>query len=271
MCGCTGFATFFILDLESIPMNPLLPRHLALSGTSNFRDLGGYAGDGGRTVRWRTVFRSDHLAGLTPESVQTLQDLNIQRAADFRGALEREVDGYHWPHLQAYPLSVEPTVVQKAMDMLHNGGTLTVEQTVSLMQETYRSFVQENAAQFAAFFQLLLDSPAPLVFHCTAGKDRTGWAAALFLEALGVSRSDIQKDYLLTNQYYHRPAALATRAAQSIPQEILNVVWRVQPEFLDSAYAMVEQEYGSIQTYLREMMQLDTAAQNALRARYLES
>lgn len=252
-------------------MSTLLSRHLAVTGATNFRDLGGYVGAQGRAVRWRTVFRSDHLAGLTPEGVQALHDLAVHRAVDFRGVQERAADSYAWPDLQAYALSVEPTVVQKAMEMVKAGDHLTVAQTVALMQETYRSFVHDNAARFAEFFQLLLQSDAPTVFHCTAGKDRTGWAAALFLEVLGVDRSDIQKDYLLTNQYYQRPAALTARAAQSIPQEILDVVWRVQPEFLDSAYAMVEQKYGGMQTYLREMLKLDAAAQHALRARYLQA
>ena len=252
-------------------MNAPRSRHIALPGTTNFRDLGGYVGDGGRPVRWRTVFRSDHLAGLTPEGVAGLEVLGVQRAADFRGVQERAADSYAWPHLQVYALSVEPTVVQEAMAMLTTGGTLTVEQTVGLMQDTYRSFVRDNAWRFAEFFQLLLRAETPTVFHCTAGKDRTGWAAALFLEALGVSRSDIQKDYLLTNQYYQRPAALMARTASAIPQEVLDVVWRVQPAFLDSAYAMVEQEFGDMPSYLREVMQLDAAAQDALRARYLQN
>ena len=244
---CAVMNCFF----ESLPMRNPLPRHIALPGTSNFRDLGGYTGAQGRSVRWRTVFRSDHLAGLTPEGVQQLQQLGVHRAADFRGVQERAADSYAWPHLQVHALSVEPTVVQKAMGMLNAGGQLSVEDTVAIMEQTYRSFVRDNATHFANFFDLLLQSDQPLVFHCTAGKDRTGWAAALFLEVLGVSRSDIQQDYLLTNQFYQRPAALRARAAQSIPQEVLDVVWRVQPAFLDSAYSMVNQEYGGMQTYLR--------------------
>lgn len=264
---CAVMNCFF----ESWPMRNPLPRHIALPGTSNFRDLGGYTGAQGHSVRWRTVFRSDHLAGLTPEGVQQLQQLGVHRAADFRGVQERAADSYAWPHLQVHALSVEPTVVQKAMGMLNAGGQLSVEDTVAIMEQTYRSFVRDNATHFANFFDLLLQSDQPLVFHCTAGKDRTGWAAALFLEVLGVSRSDIQQDYLLTNQFYQRPAALRARAAQSIPQEVLDVVWRVQPAFLDSAYSMVNQEYGGMQTYLREVLQLDDDAQHELQQRYLQA
>lgn len=246
-------------------------RHIVLDGTTNFRDLGGYTGHQGRTVRWRVLFRSDHLAGLTPQGLQALQALGIRRSADFRGELERSTDAYLWEGLTTHALTVEPTVVQKALALVHSGGSLSVQDTVVMMQETYRHFVRDNAAQFARLFTLLLEEDAPTVFHCTAGKDRTGWAAALILEALGVARHDIEQDYLLTNQYYQRPAAMAARAALTVPQEILQVLWRVQPEFLASAYALVEQEYGGMPAYLHDVLGLDTAAQNELRMRYLQA
>ena len=251
------------------PDSTIPARYLALPGTTNFRDLGGYIGHQGRSVRWRTLFRADHLAGLTPEGLQQLQALGIQRSADFRGVLEREHDGYAWPELHAHVLSVEPTVVQKALALVHAGGQLSVEDTVVMMQETYRCFVRDNADRFAQLFHLLLEEDSPLVFHCTAGKDRTGWAAALILEALGVARSDIAQDYLLTNQFYQRPAAMASRAALAVPPEILHVLWRVQPAFLDSAYALVDTQYGGMQTYLSEVLKLDASALRALRERYL--
>ena len=244
-------------------------RHIALPGTTNFRDLGGYTGHGGRSVRWRMLFRSDHLADLTAPGLQTLQALGVRRSADFRGAQERSAEGYVWDGLQVHTLSVEPTVVQKALALVHAGGSLTAADSVALMQETYRHFVHHNTAQFAQLFALLLQDASPMVFHCTAGKDRTGWAAALLLEALGVARTDIERDYLLTNQYYQRPAAMASRAAQAVPQEILNVLWKVQPEFLHSAYEVVERDYGGMPAYLREALHLDTQALEQLRAHYL--
>ncbi|MGN1057263.1 MAG: tyrosine-protein phosphatase, partial [Comamonas sp.] len=76
-------------------------------------------------------------------------------------------------------------------------------------------------------------------------------------------------DYLLTNQWYQRPTALAARAAAAMPQELLDVLWKVQPSFLHSAYALVEQDFGSMETYLREVMQLDHHRLSSLRARYL--
>lgn len=244
-------------------------RLISLPGTTNFRDLGGYIGHAGHSVRWRRLFRSDHLAGLSAQSVQDLGALGIRRSVDFRGEQERTAEAYAWQGLQVQTLSVEPTVVQKALALVHAGGTLTAADSVALMQETYRHFVRNNTAQFAQLFDWLLQEDAPAVFHCTAGKDRTGWAAALILEALGVARADIERDYLLTNQYYQRPAAMASRAAQAVPQEILDVLWKVQPEFLHSAYEVVERDYGGMPTYLREALQLDAPALAQLRQRYL--
>ena len=245
-------------------------RHLPLAGTTNFRDLGGYAGLDGRTVRWRKLFRSDHLAHLTPESQQTLlQQLGVARSADFRGAREQSVDHYRIDGLTHHSLAIEPTVVQRAFTLLQQGKQLTPAHTVELMQQTYRSFIHDNAAQFAQFFEMLLDSDAPIVFHCTAGKDRTGWAATLLLMTLGVPRDVVLRDYLLTNQYYHRPAE-ARAAASHIPEAVLNVLWKVQEPFLTASLDPVLQDYGSVPAYVAQVLGVDAKAQAKLAQMYLE-
>ena len=135
------------------------------------------------------------------------------------------------------------------------------------MQETYRGFVHENAPRFAEFFRILLAKDAPLVFHCTAGKDRTGFAAALILLALGVPREVVMRDYLLTNELYRRPAFAEGHAAE----EVLAVLWRVQREFLDAALLKVDEDYGGVETYLVDVLGLDAAAQQELSGRYLQA
>ena len=154
-------------------------RTIALSGASNFRDLGGYTGHGGRALKWRHLFRADHLAALTPQDLARLGALGITRSADFRGASERAAQAYALPGVATHTLEIEPTLIQQALQQ--QGDSLSAAQAVRLMHDTYRSFVTENAPRFAQLFELLLDSDAPLVFHCTAGKDRTGFAAALIL------------------------------------------------------------------------------------------
>ena len=245
------------------------PRHIALPGTTNFRDLGGYQGHGGRSVRWRTLYRSDHLARLSPQGQQSLLGLEVRRTADFRGAREQEQDHYAIDGLLHHSLAIEPTVVQRAFTLLREGAELTPEHTVTLMQDTYRGFIHDNAAQFARFFEMLLQSDAPIVFHCTAGKDRTGWAATLLLMTLGVPREVVLQDYLLTNRYYERPAE-ARAAASHIRPDILDVLWRVQEPFLTAALDPVLAEYGSVPAYVDRVLGVDAKAQRRLGEMYLE-
>lgn len=253
-----------IFDPFSAPGSP--SRALPLAGASNFRDLGGYIGHGGQQVKWRRIFRSDHLAGLSPADQSVLAGLGISRAVDFRGQAESAAYAYALPGVAYHPLAIEPTVVQRALELQRSGHQLTAQDAVSLMQETYRGFVHDNAPRFAALFGLLLESDAPTVFHCTAGKDRTGFAAALILLALGVPRDVVMHDYLLTNSLYQRPAGMGSRA----PEEVLAVLWRVQAEFLEAALHGVEVEYGGVSPYMERVLGINATAQERLAALYLE-
>lgn len=240
-------------------------RTIALSGASNFRDLGGYTGHGGRALKWRHLFRADHLAALTPQDLARLGALGITRSADFRGASERAAQAYALPGVATHTLDIEPVLIQQALQL--QGSSLSTAQAVRLMHDTYRSFVTENAPRFAQLFELLLDSDAPLVFHCTAGKDRTGFAAALILLALGVPRAVVMQDYLLTNQLYRPPSHWGEAATTPAG---LQVLWRVQEDFLEAALHGVEVEYGGIAPYLERVLRINPAAQQRLSDLYLQ-
>ncbi len=242
-------------------------RSLNLTGASNFRDLGGYAGQGGRLVRWRRLFRSDHLAALTPDDVAQLSSLGLARVCDFRGDAERAPLACALPGVVVHSLPIEPTVVQRMSELLAAGHQLTAQDTVRLMQQTYRAFVHDNAPRFAELFGLLLDNDAPLVFHCTAGKDRTGFAAALILLALGVPRAVVMQDYLLTNELYRMPSA----TSGLVSQEVLDVLWRVQEDFLDAALHALEADFGGVQPYLQQALGLGRTEQERLVALYLQA
>jgi protein-tyrosine phosphatase len=250
----------------ALPMPRHPDRSVHLSGASNFRDLGGYAGAGGRAVRWRRLFRSDHLGALTPQDAQALQALGVTRVFDLRGVAERAAAPYDLPGARQYPLPIEPTVVQRMKDLLDAGQQVTPEKTAELMRQTYRAFIHDNAARFAELFEHLLDSSQPLVFHCTAGKDRTGLAAALILLALQVPPERVMQDYLLTNDLYRMPALGDSRT----PRESLNVLWRVQEAFLDAALQAVERDFGGVERYLERELRLSPAARQRLQALYLE-
>jgi protein-tyrosine phosphatase len=246
-------------------MSPTPPRVLPLQGASNFRDLGGYAGHGGRPLRWRRLFRSDHLGGLTPQDKQLLGELGLARALDFRGAAERAAAAYELPGVTQHSLAIEPLVVQQMQALLDSGQTMDAHKMAALMQDLYRSLVNDEAHRYAALFEHLLEADTPLVFHCTAGKDRTGLAAAWILLALGVPRATVLQDYLLTNQVFQRPP----RQPDDLPEELLAVLWQVQQGFLDAALHVVEQDHGGIEAYLRQRLGLSPAAHALLGERYL--
>lgn len=240
-------------------------RILNLSGASNFRDLGGYAGAGGRTVRWRKLFRSDHLGALTPQDLANLSALGLARVCDFRGREERRPLACVIPGVAVHALSIEPTVVQGMQALLAAGTALTPLATLALMEQTYRDFVLHNSPRFAELFAQLLDDDAPLVFHCTAGKDRTGFAAALILSALGVPHPVVMQDYLLTNDYYRQPAASGFAS-----QDVLDVLWRVQPCFLEAAMQTVQQQHGDLDGYLTTELGIGPRQRARLQSLYLE-
>jgi protein-tyrosine phosphatase len=104
-----------------------------------------------------------------------------------------------------------------------------------------------------------------VVFHCTAGKDRTGVAAALILLALGVPRDLVRADYLLTNRHYRHPPITHS----DTPPEVLQVLWRVQDGFLDAALQAIDTLPGGLPAYLQRLG-LGPAALAALRTRYLQ-
>ena len=245
-------------------MTPVPPA--LLQGASNFRDVGGYRNADGRRVRQGQVFRSDHLAGLTPEDLARLASLGIGHSLDFRGTAESTATPYAIPGVQRLALTIEPTVIARMQALVAQGIVPTTEETVALMQETYRDFVNHNAGTFGRFLKHLLEQPTPQVFHCTAGKDRTGFAAALLLSALGVDRSTIEHDYLLTNQLYQRDARLEGQGHA----HVMKVLWQVQPEFLHAAFDAVETQHGGMQDYLHGAIGLSPQELAELQRRLLQ-
>ncbi len=241
-------------------------RALRLSGATNFRDLGGYAGHGGRPLRWRRLFRSDHLGSLSDADRALLSELGLSRSFDFRGVDERAASSYHVPGLDQHSLAIEPTVVQRMQDLAAAGHVLSAPVMVELMKDLYRSMVNDHAHSFAELFEHLLQLDVPLVFHCTAGKDRTGIAAALILLALGVPRDVVMQDYLLSNELYRPPPV----PASDIPSAALAVLRRVQQGFLGAALQVIDTDHGGAQAYLGRRLGLSAAALDALATRYLQ-
>jgi len=236
---------------------------LKITTPSNFRDLAASVTTP-PGVRPHTLYRSDHLGALNADDARQIQALGVRRVLDFRGADERLSAACALPDVKVHSLAIEPTIVQKLQGMLDAGDHLSEADVVALMQDTYRGFVRHNTHRFAEFFGHLLESDEPTVFHCTAGKDRTGFAAALVLHALEVPHDVVMRDYLLTNERLAPPSAWAGHW----PAHVSNILWRVQPAFLEAAYEAVEQDFGGLEGYFREALGLREAERQRLRELY---
>jgi protein-tyrosine phosphatase len=248
-------------------MSDLPIRHYDLAGASNFRDLGGYPGHDGRMVRWRQIFRSNHLGHLTEADIAVLRGLGLKNAFDFRGSQERGAAICAIEEIAVHSLPIEPTVVAALRARLTSGRPLSPADGLEAMRDSYRNYVQHNTSRFRSLFAHMLETPAPLVIHCTAGKDRTGFACALILHALGVAEELIAEDYLLTNRYYRRDPS----AASDLPDDVRQVLGSVEASFLAAAFEAIRADYGDLDRYLGDGLGLGTSERARLQARYLEA
>jgi protein-tyrosine phosphatase len=243
-------------------------RHFNLAGASNFRDLGGYPGLGGRPVRWRRIFRSNHLGHLTADDGEALRAVGLKSAFDLRGTEERLPAQCRLDGITVHSLPIEPAVMAALRARLGSGAPLAAAETAELMRDSYRGYVRHNTASFRALFAHLLEDHAPLVIHCTAGKDRTGFAAALILGALGVAEPTIVEDYLMTNSLYRVDPAMA--ASTDLPGEVKTVLTSVEASFLDAAFDTIRSDYGDLSNYFEAGLGLGARQRAMLEARYLE-
>lgn len=250
-------------------------RVLPLDGGSNFRDLGGYRTKDGASVAWGQLYRSAVMSGLTPDDFQRLGTLGIATVCDFRSTDERERDPVSWP------AGVEPTILATdyGLDMgaiaaLFRGGPVTAEGTRKAMEGFYAEMPFTFAGQYARMMRQLVDGRAPLAFNCSAGKDRTGLAAALLLTALGVPYETTVADYLLSNETYRPKPPVAggddptARMFASMPKDALQALMGVDRRYLDASFQAIEAR-GGLQHYLADELKLSPADIEILRSRYL--
>ena len=147
------------------------------------------------------------------------------------------------------------------------GVALSPDDALEVMRDSYRNYVRDNTASYRALFAHLLEDRAPLVIHCTAGKDRTGFACALILHALGVPDDLIAQDYLLTNRFYRRDPS----ASSDLPDEVREVLGTVQTSFLAAAFEAIDADYRDLENYFSSGLGIGAEQRARLQARYLEN
>lgn len=247
-----------------------LPRVIALEASSNLRDLGGYPTEDGGRVRHGVVFRAPALVRLSPADEAAVARLGIRTVCDFRGVRESELQPVELPGARHEKLPIEPSVGAGLHDILRTGqasGHITPDDMLELLRTAYEAYALASHERYRALFALLLDEAnLPLLFHCSAGKDRTGFGAALLLTALGVPWEHVVADYLATNALWRREIARNFELPEGVKEALLSA----NALLLESAFAAISRNYGGTEAYLEQALGLDRAARAALRARLTE-
>ncbi|TPG49919.1 tyrosine-protein phosphatase [Roseomonas nepalensis] len=249
-------------------LDATLPRPVPLAGCTNMRDLGGYEGHGGRRLRFGQVFRASSLASLTEADQGVLAGLGLRSVVDLRGVEESARAPSRLPQPGPAPvaLPIEPTVGASLRDILATG-CATGEDVLTLLARAYAAYATEKLPQYRALLALVAD-PArrPLAFHCTAGKDRTGFGAALLLLALGVPREAILEDYLATNRFWRREHALP----EGTPAAVAEALTRAHRPLLEGALHRAIGDHGGEDAFLATALGLEGTRLAALRDSLLE-
>ena len=241
------------------------PFVLELAGVSNLRDLGGYPAASGRRVRCGLVFRSAALAGLTEADKAVVGALGLHTICDFRGVAESEQAPTALPGPRIVPLPIEPTVGAGLRDILHTKEA-TGEALHSVLERAYAAYALSSSAQYRAMIALVLEGATPLLFHCSAGKDRTGFGAAMLLTALGVPWDAVVADFEATNRLWRRD----TVHTSDLPPTIRESLLRAEPDLLAKAFAAAREAHGSIDAYLAEALGLGPEQRAQLQEQLLE-
>lgn len=272
---------------ERIVGEPAGGREWALVGAPNARDLGGLVGADGRRVRTGRLIRTPALGRLTDDDLTVLGKLAPACVIDLRDASEiavapadrlvGEPRTVHLPvHDPEHPAFTYVSAVLLGHDLTAYA-ELARQGTPAAMAAIYRWFVTGESARagFAEAVRLAArPENLPLVYHCSAGKDRTGWLTVILLTALGVDEEAIRAEYLRNNALTESLRAVLLEAMRrrqpELDVEAVLPVLEVRPEYLDAAYDEVRRVHGSVEAYLRDGLGLTDEVIAALRAQLLE-
>lgn len=243
-------------------------RHVDFAGAQNFRDLGGYSSAGGKAVRWCQVFRSDALV-LEDTDFHAFERLGIRTVYDLRSERECQEAPDRLPEL-AHTVVHVPLVTEDSAPPLD----AVLADGEAFLAQVYLHMLERSAPTIGLIIAGLADNARlPAVFHCAAGKDRTGLVAAILLAALGVSEEDILEDYELTANYRtaERVNAVLDRiqTERGVAPEVAAGILRTPKWAMQRALAEVRNRFGGIDAYLTESAGVDSSALHSLRSSLL--
>lgn len=251
-------------------------RTLGLKSAVNLRDIGGYPAADGKRVKWGLIYRSGTLYDLSDEDAATLAQRGIRLICDFRSEQEAAAapdDAAKFgARYEPMPLDADHDSMRRLRAMMFQPQKLR-----ELMRESYNDLMLErNAPLIGRFLRLIADDDnLPVLFHCTAGKDRTGMAAMILLSLLGVPDDVIAADYSLSNAYHDHFRLYVGNAVKKLRWIGMNVddlypLLIADPELMRGALTTVRQRYGSVETYVANRCGVDAATISKLRERLLE-
>ncbi len=251
-------------------------RHIVMDGPVNFRDIGGIQNKAGKTVKWGMIYRSDKLSEVSEADQLKMTALNLQTIVDFRNKVEvsEEPDVYpeaiHHVSLQIGDTSWNKKDMKQMLKVLKTNP----DTADYFMSDLYARIPVEWDYQYKAFFDLLTDSTkanTPLLYHCTAGKDRTGIATALVFYVLGVDFELIKKEYTMSNYYRFEENRTNHTALKvyGIDESVAPKLLGVEAQYMDNIFAHIAEVYGSVDQYIEETLGVDSVDQAYMRATYL--
>lgn len=251
----------------------------SLVGAPNFRSLQGLRARDGRHVGSHVVLRSDQLCHLDDQDLALLRELGLRTIFDLRSPSERN----RFPN--RVPEGAEEQGVPVLADLRADDGIADLlrqrpdpEGVQQMMFEVYRRLPAALAPHLPLIFDALEREAVPMLIHCAAGKDRTGFAVAVLLHALDVPDETVMDDYLRSSQLAIDPApALVDKLARLLrgmlgspaSDAMVRSLIEVQPAYLHTAYDAVRRQWGSMDGYLAATCALDTPRLHRLRDRWL--
>lgn len=266
---------FLLRDPRSGAEQRTAERLIPLDRGSNFRDIGGYEAFGGKHIRWGLIYRSGATPVLTDDDIVRIKRLGLKDMVDLRSSEERVIAPTRLTGIRYTAIDYSMTSMMGARKSMVNGVDL------------YREFPSFFVPHLKIVFEDLIEERGPLLYHCSAGQDRTGFVTAMILSALGVPRDVITADYHLSTTYRQPQNELPVideAAARTNPVAAMFAAYqksgsysKAQPlqdangkAFLDGAFDEIDARWGSVDAYLEKEVGVSRSDLALLRATYLE-
>ena len=272
-------ALLILLGCAAAP--PQHPKRIEVTGSRNLRDLGGYSTMDGRRIKKGVLYRSDHLDKITKRDVEMVAALGVKTVYDLRSEEERASDPPRLPEIVSVEVVSLP-VFHQGLDPRMMARRIVISGDVEegdfqqVMIEAYQTYVLDFRSQWSLLLKGLAEpGTLPAFIHCTYGRDRTGVAVAIILRSLGVPREKVTEDYLLSNKFWESKTELYSCLANCAscfrtPRSEVRALMEVRPEYLQAAFAAIDEHYGSFDNYLDQGLGIDEQTLERLRTALLE-